>query len=104
MAATAYKTTVPAAGWYTCATCRERLAPGSRAFRNGSTWTHIEACSAPVVEAAPAPVAQAPAAPAPRRNRFPGTCECGRRVSAGAGYLEEGQVFCGHCGLSSCHG
>lgn len=55
-----------------------------------------------VLPAEPEPVA----APADtrRRNVYAGTCECGRHVPAGAGFLEyDGRwlVFCGSCGLSS---
>ncbi len=54
--------------------------------------------------ALPAEPEPAPVADTRRRNLYPGTCECGRHVPAGAGYLENDggwHVFCGTCGLSS---
>ena len=56
------------------------------------------------IAALPVEPESAPAADSRRRNVYAGTCECGRHVAPGAGYLEfDGgwRVFCGACGLSS---
>ena len=54
MATTAYPKTVPTSGWYSCAVCGARLAPGCTALRSGARWTHATACAAPAARPAPA--------------------------------------------------
>lgn len=90
-------------GYHECSRCHERIAVGEFYVRAGPAFTHTKPCAAPAAEVAPAAPVDAPA-DSRRRNTYAGTCECGRHVAPGAGFLEfDGRwlVFCGSCGLSS---
>ncbi len=106
MACTDYTTRI--VSYTECAGCGESIPRGTVAYRNGRLYRH-EGCSFSRPAApAPAPVSTEPSRPELRRNLYAGTCECGRAVAVGRGYLEneggEWRVYCGTCGLSSAVG
>jgi hypothetical protein len=86
-----------------CAACGKKIGKSQMARRYSTGEVRHPSCPAPEPVVA-APVVAAAPADSRRRNRYPGTCECGRHVPAGGGFLEndgEWHVFCGSCGLSS---